>query len=183
MSRLQHTARIAAVPLALAGAMACWLWLQSSVSAGGGGGFQQKTSFNPTAAYACVDGEWLFRINRIPSVDHAPAGIFVEWANGASMVVPRVDYGGGLASYATNSHLDSRVVHAEAVTTSAWGSELKLLQGPCGGVLGITDSGSPAEENREIPFVPAGAAYPALAAAGFGAAHLIRRAASRRRDA
>ena len=44
----------------------------------------------------------------------------------------------------------------------------------CAGTQGATDEGSAADENHEIPFAPA-AAYPALAALGFGCAHLIRR--------
>jgi hypothetical protein len=45
----------------------------------------------------------------------------------------------------------------------------------CSGTAGAVDEEGNADENREIPLVPAAAVYPLIAASGYGVAHAVRR--------
>ena len=83
--------------------------------------------------HECNSSEWHFVITQVDTAAHAPASITVEWANGATEVVPLDKYTGKTAHYVTTSNLDSNVVSATTNIYAAWSGQFNLSHGPCGG--------------------------------------------------
>ena len=92
----------------------------------------QTITAKALTAHECDSTEWHFVINQMNTEANAPTSITVEWANGASEVVPLAMFTGKVAHYVTTSNLDSTVVSATTEIYTGWTGQFNLSHGPCG---------------------------------------------------
>jgi hypothetical protein len=101
--------------------------------------------------HGCSSSEWAFVINQINAEANAPASITVQWANGATEVVPLTMFTGKVGHYVTTSNLDSTVVSATTEIYAGWSGQFNLSHGPCGG---SSPSPSPSPSPSASPSKP-----------------------------
>ena len=80
----------------------------------------QTITAKALTAHECDSTEWHFVINQVNTEANAPTSITVEWANGASEVVPLAMFTGKVADDVTTSNLDSTVVSATTEIYTGW---------------------------------------------------------------
>ena len=85
----------------------------------------QTITAKALTAHECDSTEWHFVINQINTDANAPTSITVEWANGASEVVPLAMFTGKVAHYVSTSNQDSTVVSATTEIFTGWTGQLQ----------------------------------------------------------